>query len=111
MIITSDSGYINTGSKDGTINVFCTVTGQLFKSIGRVHDGIKVEDFVCPQIYLGKINALAFGPLIEGTASLISVSDDRAIKILDWKQDSDSFHFQDAHEGTFSLDNINIHWI
>jgi len=88
MIITSDSEYIISGSRDGTINVFYTVTGQLYKGMGRIHDG--------------KINALAFGPLVEGTASLISVSEDRAIKISDWKYDIDSFHLQDAHEGTFS---------
>jgi len=84
MIITSDSEYIISGSRDGTINVFYTVTGQLYKSMGRAHEG--------------KINALTFGPLVEGTVSLISVSDDRAIKIMDWKHDIDSFYLQEAHE-------------
>jgi len=37
--MTPDSEYIIAGSQDGTINVFRTITNQLYKSIGRVHEG------------------------------------------------------------------------
>jgi len=41
LTMTPDSEYIIAGSQDGTINVFRTITNQLYKSIGRVHEGIE----------------------------------------------------------------------
>lgn len=92
--MTSDSRYIVSGSKDGSIKVFDFETKEEVHHFKDVHKGTVLIISYNAYSYLDGINSVAISP---DNRYIISGSSDNTIKMFELEIDPVYHHFQESH--------------
>ena len=93
--ISPDSKYIISGSEDCSIKIFDIENQKEIFHFEKVHTGEMIQLL----IFIFSVDTVCTVAISQDMKYLVSGSRDKSIKIFDFTQRKELFHFQNAHEG------------